>query len=114
MDAYVRRWAIPGYSLNSSQNFNYPFHLNQVGMNGLTKYPPDEPGMALYGRFHHIDNPRIDNGRGLEFNFTFTYTCDELKGRSLFKYVHLPMGKGTITEFTINAKDRTIFVAGTV
>jgi hypothetical protein len=96
-------------------NFNYPLQLNLHNVNGLVPYEPNEPNLALYGRFHHIDHPRISQSKGKDFSFSFRYDCSELQSRSLFKYVLLDGGsKGTIKDITVNPNERSIFVAGTL
>lgn len=109
--ARAARFTAPGYPY---QVPNWPLLFNEVGVSGLSTIEPDAPGLGLYPRFHHIDNPRVDSTRGLRWKFTFEYLRQELVSRSLFKYVPLPEGNGRIAEIVINPDKRQITVSGTV
>lgn len=93
---------------------NWPYQLNEDGVAANTGYEPDEPDMALYGRFHSIRNPRVTEGRGWKWRFQWTYLFSELQSMDLDALIPLSAGDGTIDEVTINPKDRTILATGTV
>ena len=113
MYARCRAWNVPGY-LPTSENFNYPFHLTTFGVAPDTAYPSDAPGLALYGRFHAIDSPRVFTGRGWSYEMEFEYTYQDLVALGPRKTVQLSPGTGSIDEVRINPEARTIFVTGTL
>lgn len=109
--AIARRFPAAPYSYAVP---NWPLQFNTVGVANLDPIDTNAPGVGLYPRFHHINNPRVDATRGLKWKFTFEYNEAELVGRSLFKFIPLPQGNGKILEIVIHAERRQITVSGTV
>lgn len=98
--------------------YNFPLWVTEYGTTPNTGYEPDAADLNLYGRFHAIENPKVINGRGYEFKFTFEYNATELASLDPLAGVPLTIGGvayvGRITSIVINTTERTILVAGKV
>ncbi len=110
----VKRYAIPGFSIDPLRNYNYPYNNTDFGAAPLTVYPSDEPLSALYKRFHAIDNPKVLNDKGKTFTFDFKFTCDHLSNFEVNKNIMTPIGSGRITTVQMNYTRRTAKVTGNV
>lgn len=114
----ARRFDVPGYFKPFNENYNFPFHVNEFNVAPNTGYPQNAPNMGIYGRFHAIENPKVHNTRGVDFDFTFEYNANDLLTMNPFSTVPVdPADNGTtidgeITSITINVTERTILVAG--
>lgn len=108
----VRRYNIPGWGV--ANDYNWPYQLNLHNVTPHTEYPTTQPNMALYGRFHAIDDPRVTVGRGYTFDMTFSYSRQHLIDMDIWKFIEMAEGAGEIGEITIDPVGKTIFVTGTV
>lgn len=109
-----RQYDRPGYVKPFDQNYNWPYHINEWNVAPNTPYEPNAANLALYGRFHAINNPKVLTDRGVDFDFTFSYTAAHLTSFGAYKTIPLPspMGVGKMKSVTINLTERTILVAG--
>lgn len=114
LNGRVRKYDIPGSGINAENNYNWPYQVNETGVAPNTAYPTDEPDMGLYGRFHALDNPKLLNDQGKDFEFTFKYTCEHLNTMDVRKTVELPIGEGRIDEITIDTGEQTMTIKGKV
>lgn len=114
----VKRYDITGYEKNGDENFNYPYHLTEFNVTPNTGYASNAAGHALYARFHAINNPRVQQIRGVDFQFRFEFTMQHLQTMNPFAPVPVdPTDTGTIIQgetstITINLSEGTILVAG--
>lgn len=103
----VKNDSIPG-------KYNYPFHFTARGTQPDTAYPSDQPGCDMYGRFWAWKNPRTSASRKLRFEFSFNYTCEELRSYRIYKTVNTPEGTGIIENAEIRDQERTIKITGRI
>lgn len=112
--ARVRRFNVPGFAVPQNENYNFPMLFNTHNASPNTAYPVNQPNTGLYPRFYSIDNPKLINDQGLEWSFTFRYTCDALQQVKDARYVTLPMGTGRILRSVVNLDEQTITLSGYV
>ncbi len=114
-DSKVRRYSIPGFSIPSSQNYNFPYFVNELNVAPNTAYPTDEPNMGIYGRFHSIRHPKAVSIDCYNWTFTFEASCEQIDNFNIRKFVSgLAYGLGDINGASINYSTRTIELKGTI
>ena len=110
----TQKFNIPGFDVPADENYNFPYSFTEYGSEPNTGYPTDYPNTGLYTRFFSIDNPKLINDQGLDWDFTFRYDCDTLQGALTARYVLLPQGTGRITKIVINLQEKTVSLTGEV
>lgn len=91
----------PGVSAN--QFYNYPFWFNE-------NYPDN-----LYHNFYDIDNPKIQNFKGLDFVAEIYPTCAELTAVDIDGSINTSEGLcEDIKDININFKENLLIISGTV
>lgn len=94
--------------------YNFWYQFNELGVDKNTVYPADQKNMAMYGRFHTIDHPKVSTYRGVDYTLTIKYDCDLYRERSLYKSITLPIGKGSISKLEITPDKQHIKITGKV
>lgn len=90
----------PGVALN--QFYNYPFWFAEG-------YPGN-----LYTNFFYIENPKLSGYQGFEFEATVQYDCDLLDALDLDGQVLTVEGLGKVNQISINFKENSLTISGTV
>lgn len=110
----VKKYSISGHDVPDAENFNFPYMFNETNVALNTIYPPNQPNMALYGRFHAWKNPKCSIDRGLEFTFAFRFTCDEIRSFDIYKNIQFPTQTGRMTDVDIDYTNNIITVKGAI
>ena len=114
-NAKVRRYTQPGFSIPASQNYNFPYLVNEFNVSPNTAYPTNQPDMGLYGRFHTLRHPKAIQIDCYNWTFTFNGNCQHFKDFNIRKFVEdLAYGEGRIKGATLNYSERTIELKGTI
>ncbi len=95
-------------------HFNRPMWFDEENNVKGTVQSTRKPGCGLYPRFWEIDNPRTSGLQGIDWKFSFYYTCEELKTYNINKVITIPRGSSEITSVEISQEDRIITVKGTI
>ena len=103
-----------GFAKKFNGHFNYPYWFNEFNNEKGVVQSANKPGCGLYPRFWEIENPRTSAIKGIDWDFSFYYTCEELQSYDINKTIPLPNGIGQITSIEINSSDRSIKVSGTI
>lgn len=111
-DARTKRFNVSGFSIPSSENYNFPYFFNEHNCAQNQYYATNTSDMALYGRFHAIKNPKCSPDQGREFSFSFKFNCDHLRTFNVWKNITLPTGTGRIESAEIDYSQRIIKVIG--
>lgn len=93
------------WAVSSADRYNYPFVVRPENTNNLYQ-------------FHLIDNPRNNNVKKYNFEFTFNFDCTNYVNFAFTKTVRLfkngQIVYGKVKELNINFVNRTIAVTGEV
>jgi hypothetical protein len=93
------------WAVSSADRYNYPFVVRPENTNNLYQ-------------FHLIDNPRNNNVKKYNFDFTFNFDCTNYVNFAFTKTVRLfkngQIVYGKVKELNINFVNRTIAVTGEV
>jgi len=110
----IAGFLLPDANDSPAFNYNFPYQFNEFGIEPNTAYPSDYPNSAIYQRFHAWKNPKLIQDNGLEFTFSFKYSCETLTLGITADFVQLPMGVGRIKKLVVNLDTKTITVSGRV
>lgn len=123
-NAKVKRFPYWSSQIPNNENYNAPYMFNEYNIASNTPYPSNQPFTGLYARAYSIENPKVSDERGVDFEFQFKYKCSELRTFDIDKEIVLPIGidnngdqivaNGWIKEVVWNHDKQLVTVKGKV